>query len=81
MAETPPVVVTVDVAPAFMSKINWVAAATAALALLASFGLEIPEQTKTMILTVIPVVGSILVVILKTWFTTTVTPSSVKGMT
>ena len=58
-----------DPKSAFASKVNWAAAATAAVALAASFGLNLDEQTKTLILTAAPVVGGALIIVLRTWFT------------
>ena len=66
---------TVAVKSAWLSKINWTAAITAAIALAAAFGLPISEQTKVQILTITGVVGPIIISILRTWFTTSVTPA------
>jgi hypothetical protein len=71
----------VEVKSPFASKVNWVAAATSLLALFAAFGLEIPEAYQNMILGVLPTIGSIAVVILRTWFSTTVLSTSLPDKT
>jgi peptidoglycan hydrolase-like protein with peptidoglycan-binding domain len=73
---TPPVV-TVPVTSDYASKINWTAAATALFPLLAAFGLNINEPWRTYIITGVPAVGGVLIMIFRTFFTKTITKSSV----
>lgn len=71
-----PATVEVPVRSSAASKINWTAAGTAGLAVLTAFGLDIPEPARTFILAGIPVVGGAAIAILRTFFTTAITPAS-----
>lgn len=66
----------VDVKSAWLSKINIVAIVTAIVTLATAFGLDIPEETKVQILSIAGVLGPILIGVLRTYFTTTLTPAS-----
>ncbi len=66
----------VPVKSAWLSKINITAAIAAAIALLAAFGVAIPAEWQVTLVKVVAVFGPILTIVLKTWFTNTVTPSS-----
>lgn len=69
--------VTVSVKPASESKINWTQFVSMGAMLLTYFGLPLsPEQQAGIIMT-IGVVGDLFTWIMKTWFTSTVTPQSV----
>lgn len=67
--------VEVAVKSAWWSKINW----TAAISVLASvgvvFGLHIPPEDQARIVLTINAISGVATVILRTWFTTSVTPS------
>ena len=64
------------VGSAWMSKINWAAAGAALLTLGTSLGLPISEEMKVQILTIIGVGAPLIIGVLRTWFTTTMTPAS-----
>ena len=66
----------VDVKSAWFSKVNWTAALSALLTLLVAFGLPLTEEQKAGVLSAVGVIGPVIVMILKTYFTTTVTPAS-----
>ena len=79
MADTP-TQVTVPVQSAWLSKINWTQAVQAVammLVWLSGGALNIDANQQAAIIVVIGVVGNIVTWIMKTWFTTTVTPQSV----
>lgn len=67
----------VAVKSAFLSKINWTQVIGVAVALGAMFGIDIDAKTQAEILAGIVAVQGVITVILRTWFTTSVTPSSV----
>jgi hypothetical protein len=54
---------------AFASKINWTAAATAAVSLAAALGLPVSDQLRDQVLMVAGVAGPLAVIVLRTWFT------------
>lgn len=68
----------VGVKSAWASKINWTQAVALLAMVLAVFGIDMPPDTKVAIVALIQAVQSIASWIIKTWFTTTVTPSSAK---
>lgn len=61
---------------AFLSKINWTQVLTVAFTLLAAFGVNIPEDMKVNLITAVTAIGGLLTVVLRTWFTKSITPSS-----
>jgi uncharacterized membrane protein len=69
-------VATVDVKSAWMSKINWVQVLSVLASILVVFGVNIPPELQAEIATVITALNGIATIVMKTWFTTTVTPSS-----
>jgi hypothetical protein len=71
-------VVTVPVKSAWYSKINWLAFAGAAISLLGTNALGLDAATQVKVMSVVQVVQSLGTIVLKTFFTPTVTPSSVK---
>ena len=76
MAETDTTTL-VETKPAFLSKINW----TQTVAFVSSMsvlllGREIPPEQQLAIVAIINAVANIATVVMKTWFTTTLTPSS-----
>lgn len=68
----------VDVKSAWTSKINWTQA-VAFLAMLGTiFGLDIPEDVKAAAVSIIVAAATVLTWVFRTFFTTTVTPTSAK---
>ncbi len=55
--------------PFYLSKINWTAAITAGVSLLAAFGLDLTPQQKDAVLTLAGVVGPAAIFVWRTWFT------------
>ena len=73
-------IVAAIVKPATKSKINWTQWIAAGASLLAYFGFSLtPEQIAAIIL-VIQLLGNLVTWVMKTWFTTTITPSSASKM-
>jgi len=66
----------VDVKSAWLSKINWVQVASVAASILVVFGISIPPELQAQIAAAITAVSAIVTIVMKTWFTTTITPSS-----
>ncbi len=64
----------VQVKSAWLSKINWTAAVAAALTLVIALGLPISAETRAQILTITGVAVPLVIGILRTFFTSTVTP-------
>lgn len=75
MADTAPTVI-VEEKSSFLSKINWTAVVTVVFTMLTAFGINIPDDLKINILAAISAISSVVIIVWKTWFTTTVTPSS-----
>jgi Na+/H+ antiporter NhaA len=75
MADTAPTVI-VEEKSSFLSKINWGEAIKVALAALALFGINVPSEMQSAILGLIIAIGAVYTVVVKTFFTTTITPSS-----
>lgn len=69
-----------NIKSAWLSKINWTAAVTALLTLAAALGLPITDEMKVNIMAFIGTVGPVAIMIWKTFFTTTITPSSASNM-
>ena len=70
----------VEVKSAWLSNINWTAAATAFFGLLAAFGFKMDEGLRVQILSAIVVVGPGLIWFLKTFVSKSVTPSVAKKL-
>ena len=68
----------VEVKSGWTSKINWTAVATAVVALIAAFGVDLDEELRAKILAMIPVLGGAAIWILRTWFTKELTRGSVE---
>jgi vacuolar-type H+-ATPase subunit I/STV1 len=66
----------VEVKSAFLSKINWTQLISVLASLLVVFGVNIPPELQAHIAAAITAVSAIATIVMKTWFTTTVTPSS-----
>lgn len=71
-----PTVATVPVKSAWSSKINWTGGITLALNMAALFGLNVPSDVKEATLTGITAVGVVATWVIKTFFTTSITPAS-----
>ena len=65
----------VETKSAWLSKINITSFVAALIALAAASGWVISEELSKQILTVTGIVGPMVIVVLRTWFTSTVTPS------
>lgn len=68
---------TVGVKSSLASKINWTALSGAIVAVIAAFGIDLSDEVRTNILTSIPIVGGVVIWILRTWFTKSLTKGSV----
>ena len=66
----------VEVKSAFLSKINWTQLISVLASLLVVFGVDFPPELQAHIAAAITAISAIVTVVMKTWFTTTVTPSS-----
>ena len=87
MSELPPIpppsTVVVDVSSGWWSKINWtqvIGFLCTVLALVLGHGFEVSANVQLVIVAAIQAVQAAATVILKTYFTTTVTPSSLTPM-
>ncbi|MFA7308433.1 MAG: hypothetical protein WC026_17385 [Hyphomicrobium sp.] len=69
-------VVEVEVKSAWYSKINWANVANIAFLVAATFGLNIPDDTKVQLIAGVSAIVSFMTIIMKTFFTPTVTPAS-----
>ena len=69
--------IVVPIKSAWVSKINVTQAVTLVSVLLATFGINMPEDVRVGILTIIGAVGPIVTWVLRTWYTKSVTKSSV----
>lgn len=79
MADTAPTVI-VEEKSSFLSKINWASVISVVFTMLAAFGLNIPDELKVQILAAVSAITGIVTVVLRTYFTTTVTPTSAKKL-
>lgn len=68
--------VEVAVKSAWWSKINWVQAVTMLATIATVFGFDFPPELQAKIVATITGISGVATVILRTWFTTTVTPAS-----
>ncbi len=66
----------VDIKSAWLSKINWVQVASVAASILVVFGINVPPELQAQIAAAITAISAIVTIVMKTWFTTTITPSS-----
>lgn len=69
----------VNIKSAWASKINWTQFLSSLFSLLAAFGLDIPAEQKLIIVVAIDTISSTATWIFKTWYTSTITPSSIKS--
>lgn len=75
MADTAPTV-TVEEKSAWLSKVNWTQVLTVIFTMLAAFGFNVPEDMRVNIMAAVAALGGLVTVVMRTYFTTTVTPSS-----
>lgn len=68
----------VEVKSAWFSKINIVSAVSALVALATALGIAVPQEWVDSVMKLVAVVAPVLTLILRTWFTTTITPASAK---
>lgn len=66
----------VEVKSAFLSKINWTQLISVLASLLIVFGINIPPELQAHLAAAITALSAILTIVMKTWFTTTITPAS-----
>jgi uncharacterized membrane protein len=66
----------VEVKSAWMSKINWTQLISVLASLLIVFGVNIPPELQAHLATAITALSALVTIIMKTWFTTTITPAS-----
>lgn len=74
---TPGDTVRVPVTSAWASKINWTQGVTGAAVILAYFGINLDPATQAAILAVIAGANVVGTWVLRTWFTTSVTPAAI----
>lgn len=79
MAGSVPISVAVDVKSAWFSKINWTQAVGLLASVLVIFGINVDPSTQIALVGSIQGVVAVVTWALKTFFTSTVTPSSVKS--
>lgn len=68
---------TVPVKSAALSKINWTQAAAFAAMVFAAFGVDLDADTQAAVVSAIVGAQALVTWVLRTWFTTAVTPGSV----
>lgn len=62
---------------AWFSKTNWTQAIGFIAVMLAAFGVDLNPETQVAIVAAIAAITQVITWIIKTWFTTTITPASV----
>lgn len=67
--------VEVAVKSAWWSKINWVQAVTLLATVATVFGFDFPPELQAKVVATITGVSAFLTIVIRTWFTTTVTPA------
>lgn len=67
--------VEVAVKSAWWSKINWVQAITLLATVAAVFGFDFPPETQAKVVETLVGVSTLATIVLRTWFTTSVTPA------
>lgn len=70
----------VEVKSAFLSKINWTQLISVLASLLVVFGFNIPPELQAQIAAAITAVSAIATIVMKTWFTQTITPASAEKL-
>lgn len=63
---------------AWLSKINWAQAVAFLAMALTMFGIDLPDELQAQIVAAILAVSNVATWIMRTWFTSTVTPSAEK---
>lgn len=71
-----PAVAIVETSSPFLSKVNWTQVIMFILTLLTVVGIDIPPETKLQIVTGFTALGGIVTIIIKTWFTRSISLSS-----
>lgn len=71
-----PNVSVVPVTSPFLSKVNWAQVITVALTLLTVVGADIPAETKIQVVEGIGAIGSVVTIVIKTFFTKSISSSS-----
>lgn len=74
--QSSPDIAIVPVKSALASKINWTQLVMIAAMILAMFGLNITPAEQAAIVTTLGVVGGLITIVVKTWFTNSVTSAS-----
>lgn len=80
LQETPMDSILANVKSAWLSKLNWTMAAGLLFNLFSFFGLQVPSDVKEAIFVVGNGVVLIVAWIIRTWFTTSITPASAKKL-
>lgn len=80
LKDSPMDTVLANVKSAWLSKLNWTLAAGALFNLFAFFGLNVPADVKDAIVMVGNGLVLIVAWVLRTWFTTSITPASAKKL-
>lgn len=75
--KVPKPVVPVEVRSSWKSKINWTAGIGIVATLLSYFGLDLKPEDQLKIIAAIPIIQGVVTWVLRTFFTRSITPSSV----
>jgi hypothetical protein len=73
-------IVEVAVKSAWWSKINWVSVVSMVAAALTAFGFDFPPEVQAKVAETIIGISGFLTIVLRTWFTTSVTIASAKKL-
>lgn len=65
-----------NIKSAFASKINWTQAIAAIAMILTMFGFNLPADVQAQIVAIIVGVQAVVTWVMRTWFTTSITPQS-----
>lgn len=68
-------IVEVAVKSAWWSKINWTQVVSMAASAAVFFGFNLPEDQKAAIIAVLNGLSGVMTIVLRTWFTSTITPA------
>lgn len=77
--ETAPTVI-VEEKSSWFSKVNWAQVLTVVFTMLAAFGFNVPEDLRVNIMAAVTALGGLVTIIMRTYFTTTITPASAKKL-
>lgn len=70
--------ITVVIKSSWFSKINWTQAVAFLGMIFTMFGIDVPEDVKAAIVSAIVAISTVITWVLRTFFTTSITPSSAK---